>query len=115
MELIPLRFGYRLKIGTHDLLLTKKDLDELVELLTGHDGSMAKMAKIKYIKKQHLLAMNVGDYMVLNLSYQEFFRTRGTVQRCKRDGAEFDIQVVGGRKRYKDDPDRRDYLITRTS
>ena len=88
MELIPMRFGYRLNVGGHQILLTKKD---------------------------DFMAMAVGEYTVLHMTFGETAKVNSTLQRCKHLGADFTFQIIGGRKMPNEDMDEeRDYLITRT-
>ena len=116
MELIPLRYGYHLNIGRHQILLTRQDLDTLVRMLTD-DGAMTSNVggKRRHTKKNDFLSMHVGQYTVLRLTNKEMVKVCSTLTRCKREGTYFSIQVIGGRKMPKKDMDEeRDYLITRT-
>lgn len=116
MELIPLRYGFHLNIGRHQILLTRNDLDNLVRLLTD-DGTKASNVggKRRHAKKKEFLSMAVGQYTVLRLTNGETAKVCSTLTRCKRHGADFTFQVIGGRKMPTDDPDAvRDYLVTRT-
>jgi hypothetical protein len=116
MELIPMRFGYRLNVGGHQILLTKKDMDELVRLLTDDGAKVANVGgKRRYTKKDDFMAMAVGEYTVLHMTFGETAKVNSTLQRCKHLGADFTFQIIGGRKMPKEDMDEeRDYLITRT-
>lgn len=115
MELIPLRYGYRLNIGSHSMMMSKQDLDELVQLLTG-DGAKASNVggKRRYVSVKELMQMAVGEYTVIRMKADMITKTCSTLNRCQKKGGHFTFQVVGGRKMPDDDPDaERDYLITR--
>ena len=115
MELIPMRFGYQLNIGGHQVLLTKKDLDELVSILTDDGTQTCNVGgKRRYTKKEDFMMMAIGDYTVLKLANHELARVNSTLTRCRKFGASFTFRVIGGRKKPTDDPDAvREYIIAR--
>ena len=115
MELIPIRFGYQLNIGGHQVLLTKKDLDELISILTDDGFKTCNVGgKRRYTKKDDFMKMFIGDYTVLKLTNYEKARVNSTLTRCKKLGASFTFRVIGGRKQPTDDPDTvREYIIER--
>jgi hypothetical protein len=115
MELIPIRFGYQLNIGGHKVLLTKKDLDELISILTDDGCKTCNVGgKRRYTKKNDFMKMSVGDYTVLKLTNHELARVKSTLTRCRKLGASFTFRVIGGRKQPADDPDAvREYIIER--
>ena len=115
MELIPMRFGYQLNIGGHQVLLTKKDLDELVSILTDDGTQTCNVGgKRRYTKKDDFMRMAIGDYTVLKLTNHELARVNSTISRCRKLGASFTFRVIGGRKKSTDDPDaEREYIIAR--
>lgn len=115
MELIPMRYGYQLNIGGHQVLLTKKDLDELVSILTDDGSKTCNVGgKRRYTKKDDFMKMSVGDYTVLKLTNNELARVNSTLTRCRKLGASFTFRVIGGRRQSTDDPDTvREYIIAR--
>lgn len=68
MELTKQKYGYRLTIGSHNILLMENDLHELAQLLGLHgiadvkDGNIELPEELEYLDKSYLRDIGVGEH-----------------------------------------------------
>lgn len=65
MDLVKLKYGYRLTIGGHDMLLTKKDLTCLASLICLGESPSTMVCNISkdvvYVNQDFLLGIGIGE------------------------------------------------------
>ena len=74
MELTKQKYGYRLTIGSHNILLMENDLQELAQLLGLHGiavvepGQIELPEELEYLDKSYLRDIGVGEHRKIRVA-----------------------------------------------